>query len=89
MTAVHLPAIVGIRPEGWVPAIGLLEGAAMAAVAATPPKRGPGQPRKWDEPTVALRLRLPESLHAALVQAASEHGRSLNDEVLARCRDAG
>lgn len=54
-----------------------------------PPRRGRGQPRKWDEPTVGLRLRLPESLHAALVQAAAEHGRSLNDEVLARCRDAG
>jgi hypothetical protein len=49
-------------------------------------RRGPGRPSKYDEPLVGLRVRLPESLHAELVEAARAAGRSLNDEIIARCR---
>lgn len=37
-----------------------------------------GRPREYDEPRVATSVRLPESLHQDLAEAARDHGLSVN-----------
>ncbi len=43
-----------------------------------------GRPPKHTEPLVPLMLRIPESLHRAVTDAATASGRSMNDEIIAR-----
>jgi hypothetical protein len=49
------------------------------------PRRGRGQPLKHGEQLVRFPLRLPESLRDDLERAAAAAGRSMNDEIIARC----
>jgi hypothetical protein len=56
-----------------------------AEPAAPEPRRGRGQPLKYGEPMKHFPLRLPASLAAELRAAAEAAGRSINDEIVARC----
>ena len=47
-----------------------------------------GRPPKHTEPLVPVTLRLPESVHRAVTEAAQGAGRSVNDEIIARCSRA-